>query len=299
MSCRGRFNWTREQVRVTGFLGSGLPREDHGQRWFALHELLQSGQNVADFLETVHALGAASELAGRLRAAQEEDANERGLGAAEVECFAQPMFIFGDAPVGGACAPGEAIVFEAMQGVAYRIFIEIHDRLAVGALVAGVDQRVEGHGVILGGGDFLLNQSAENTGFSGSKAQRLGWRHGDIVPSPARVLPDFAQRCAAQPENAECEEIWNGYPGNCGASFCTSGVSAPSQSGWRMVESKCVVVLNSSYFPALAASSDLAISEATAASSMGLKFFAASKAWFSSVGELMPVISTDTGTFSE
>src|SRR5581483_5254891 len=148
----------------------------------------------ADFLEAVHTLGAAAELAGRLRAAQKEDADERGLSAAEVECFAQPMFIFGDTPVGGARAPGEAIVFEAMQGVAYRIFIEIHDRLAVGTLVARVDQRVERHGVILGRGDFLLNQSAENTGFRGSKAQRLGWRHEDILPLPTRTIPDFAQR---------------------------------------------------------------------------------------------------------
>src|SRR6266849_2184811 len=54
-----------------------------------------------------------------------------------------------------------------------------------------------------------------------------------------------------------------------GASFCTAGVSPPSQSGCFAVESKWEDVLNSSYFPAIATSFVLASSCAICSRSMG------------------------------
>ena len=55
----------------------------------------------------MHALGAAAEFAGSLRAAQQEDAEDGGLAASEVEGFLQPMLVLGDAAVGAAGRAGE------------------------------------------------------------------------------------------------------------------------------------------------------------------------------------------------
>ena len=52
------------------------------------------------------------------------------------------------------------LVFETVQGLAYFDFVEGHDRLAIVFLVAGVDQRVQRERVILGGGDFFLDEGA-------------------------------------------------------------------------------------------------------------------------------------------
>ena len=47
---------------------------------------------------------------------------------------------------------------------------------------------------------------------------------------------------------------WGVVAAQAGASFCTAGVSPPSQSGCLAVESWCDVVLKISYFPVVAAS---------------------------------------------
>ena len=74
---------------VAGFLGAGLARKHGDQRRLALHQLLQAGEHVADLFESVHALGAAAQFAGSLRTAQQQNANQSGFGAAEVEGFAR------------------------------------------------------------------------------------------------------------------------------------------------------------------------------------------------------------------
>src|SRR2546430_1188434 len=59
----------------------------------------------------------------------------------------------------------------------------------------------------------------------------------------------------------------------------TSGDSPPSHSGCSAVESKWLLVLNSSYLPSAAAFAVFERSCATSAGGIGLKVRAASKAW--------------------
>jgi hypothetical protein len=49
-----------------------------------------------------------------------------------------------------------------MQGLADSGFVEIHDRIAIRFLVAGVYEGVQGERVVLGCGDFFLDESAED-----------------------------------------------------------------------------------------------------------------------------------------
>jgi hypothetical protein len=44
-------------------------------------------------------------------------------------------------------------------------FGQIQHRLAVGFLIAGIGECVERQGILIGGGDFLLDQTADDAGF--------------------------------------------------------------------------------------------------------------------------------------
>ena len=55
-------------------------------------------------VERVEAIGARAEFAGRLRAAEEQDADQGGLVAMEVEDVGEAMLVFWDAAVGGGGA---------------------------------------------------------------------------------------------------------------------------------------------------------------------------------------------------
>jgi hypothetical protein len=64
--------------------------------------MLQAGLHGAEIVEGVHALGAGAEFAGRLRTAQEQDAENGDFVAIEVESFLQAVLVLGDAAVRGA-----------------------------------------------------------------------------------------------------------------------------------------------------------------------------------------------------
>jgi hypothetical protein len=70
------------------------------------------------------------------------------------------MFVLGNAGVvnGG----DESEVLEGVQGLANLIFSEIEDWIAAGALVARIDEGVEGKRIVLGRGDLLFDEGAEN-----------------------------------------------------------------------------------------------------------------------------------------
>src|ERR1700733_4398830 len=110
---------------VTGLFGAGLASQDGDERRVALGELFKAGEDVADFFKAMQAFGAIAELAGGLRAAQEQDADQSGFRAGKVEGFAQPVLVFGDAAIGGARSAGEALVFKAAQGKANFLFIKM------------------------------------------------------------------------------------------------------------------------------------------------------------------------------
>ena len=113
----------------------------------------------------MHAFGASAKLAGRLRTAQQEDAEDGGLSAGEVEHFLQAMLVFGDAAVGTTRRSGQILVVQVVERLTHRRFVERHDRVAIVFLVAGVDQRVQGERIVIRRGDIFFCQGAKNSGF--------------------------------------------------------------------------------------------------------------------------------------
>ncbi len=166
-------------MRVAGFFRSGLAGENAGQRRFALGEAVESGDNVVEGFEVIHAVGAAAEFAGSLRAAEEEHADDGDFAAVEVEDFLQAVFVFGDAAVGAAGWAGQALFLQGGEGVADGRFVESHHRVAIIFLVAGVDQSVERERVVVGRGDVFFDQRAEDAGFD------FGEDHEAVVRSLA------------------------------------------------------------------------------------------------------------------
>ena len=152
-------------MHVAGFLGAGLARKNPCQRRIALSQAVEGGDDVVEGFEVIHAVGAAAEFAGSLRAAQQEHADDCDLAAVEVEDFLQAVFELGDAAVGAAGRAGEALFLQRGQGVANGGFVERHDRVAIVFLVAGVDQGVERERVVVGRGDVFFDQRAEDAGF--------------------------------------------------------------------------------------------------------------------------------------
>jgi hypothetical protein len=145
-------------VRVAGLLGAGLAGQHGDERRSALAKLLQPGEDVGDFSEGVEALSAAAELAWSLRAAEEENTDEGRFSAREVVRFSQPVLVLGNAAIGATGAAGEAHVFKAAQSEVNFFLVEVGDWLAIGALVAGVDQGIEREGIVVGGGGFLFEE---------------------------------------------------------------------------------------------------------------------------------------------
>jgi hypothetical protein len=136
---------------VAGLAGAGLTGEDGGEwaaglvgGWVgggAGCETLERGLDSGEVVEGVEAIGSASELAGGLGAAEHEEAEDGGLVAAEVEDGADAVLVLGDASV--AYRSDEGQVFKEVKGLADLFFGEIEDRVAAGALIARVEQRVQ------------------------------------------------------------------------------------------------------------------------------------------------------------
>jgi len=79
----------------------------------------------AQIFEGVHSFGAAAEFAGRLRAAEEEFAEDGGFGAREIESIGQAMLVFGHAAIAAGGA-SEELLAERAEGAADSVFVEIH-----------------------------------------------------------------------------------------------------------------------------------------------------------------------------
>jgi hypothetical protein len=75
------------------------------------------------------------------------------------------MLVLGDTAVSATGRACEALFLERGQGLAHCIFIQIHDRIAVVFLVAGVDQRVQRKRIIIRSSDIFFHQGAEHSGF--------------------------------------------------------------------------------------------------------------------------------------
>jgi hypothetical protein len=190
---------------IAGFAGARLTREDGGKRAGGLiagfvsdgagSHALESGLNGGQIIEGVKAVGAAAEFAGGLRTAKHKEAEDSSLVAAKIEDGADAMFVLGDSSgwfsEAVADRGDEGEVFKRMEGLADFFFCEIEDRVAAGALVAGVKQGVEGEGVVLWRGDLFLDERAEDAELMGREMHGLrvpqigGWWDEGLSPKIA------------------------------------------------------------------------------------------------------------------
>ncbi|SRR5713226_3136539 len=91
-----------EEMRVAGLFGARLTRKNFDERGLALHQVLQTGLHSAQVVEGMHAFGASAQLAGRLRATQQQDAENGDLVTIEIEGFLETVFVLGHAAVRSA-----------------------------------------------------------------------------------------------------------------------------------------------------------------------------------------------------
>lgn len=54
-----------------------------------------------------------------------------------------------------------------MKGAPDSFFVEVHHGIAVGFLIGSVLERVQGERIVVGCGDFLFDQAAEDAGLDG------------------------------------------------------------------------------------------------------------------------------------
>jgi hypothetical protein len=150
---------------IAGFLGAALPGKNFDERGLARHQVLQAGLYSAQVVERVHAFGAAAKFAGRLGTTEQQDTEDGDFVAIEIEGFLEAVFVLRNAAVRGADVASEGLLVERMQGLTNGGFVEIHGRIAVRFLVAGVDEGVQGERVVLGCGDLFFDQGAEDPAF--------------------------------------------------------------------------------------------------------------------------------------
>ena len=171
------FGRAAEEMGEAAFAGSGLAGKLDGERaggslcafvgCGAGGEAVERGLDLGEVVEREEAVGAAAEFAGGLRASEEEETEDGGLVAAEIEDGAGAVLVLGDAGVADGSDEGK--LFEGVDGLADLIFGKVEDGVAAGALVARADEGVKGERVVLGSGDFLFDEGAENAELNGVK----------------------------------------------------------------------------------------------------------------------------------
>ena len=118
-----------------------------------------------------HAAGAAAQLAGRLRSAQQQLAQDRGLlgeNSSEPKPVLQKRcWYFGTRLPKPERSMHQVLRRERVEGLLHRALVELEDGIAIALLVAGVGQCVERQRVLIGRGDRLLDQAADDARFDG------------------------------------------------------------------------------------------------------------------------------------
>ena len=92
-------------MSISRLLGTGPAGENLHHGRLALRQSLQCRLHLAQVVETVHALGAAAELAGCLRASQQQLAENGDFAAVEIEGFLEPVLELSHAVVYGVRGP--------------------------------------------------------------------------------------------------------------------------------------------------------------------------------------------------
>jgi hypothetical protein len=157
-------------VRIAGFLRPRLPCQQLHKRRLSIHQEVEGGVDGVQVVEGIQALGASSQFAGSLRAAEEQNADQGDFVAMEIEDVSEAMLEFGDATIGRG-RTGEALVGKRMECAADCLLVEIHHRLAIGFLVRGVLKSVQGQRIVIGRGDFFFDEATEDAGFDGRKVE--------------------------------------------------------------------------------------------------------------------------------
>ena len=143
-------------VAVLALAGPAVVARDQ----LALHQAVDDGVQRRRVGEAVQALGALEQLARGLRPAQHHHGQHRLLLGPDLQRLVEQVAELGRAAAVVAGQPREAPAAEAVERVADRLLVVGDHRLAVGALVAGRAQRVQGQRIGVGRRALLLEQAA-------------------------------------------------------------------------------------------------------------------------------------------
>src|SRR5829696_9052980 len=105
--------------------------------------------------ESVQPLRARLQLSRRLSAAQHEHVEHRDLGIVEAHCAVEGVAVLHRAPVGPARERGPLALYEPVDAGADRVLVVVHNRVAVGGLVAREPQCVQREWIDVGRGPLL------------------------------------------------------------------------------------------------------------------------------------------------
>ncbi len=103
-----------------------------------------------------------------------------------------------------------------MEGLADVFFGEVEDRVAAGALVAGVDEGVEGERVVLRGGDLFLDEGAEDAELVGRELHRYKGATEEVAGGAGWVRGLFGVECGEQKVGEEAGVVLRGAGVGCG-----------------------------------------------------------------------------------
>lgn len=163
-----------EALDVAALLLTRLLREQADEGKLALSEGGETGLDLLDAGEVEDALRAGTNLAGGLRAAQEEDGHHGDVAVIQLEMLGEVVAVFLDAVAGAENDGDEFFLAKVIDAVLDGALVVGGDGVAIGGLIAGEDEAIEGEGVILGGGALLLEEAAEDAGFDGGEIEGHG-----------------------------------------------------------------------------------------------------------------------------
>ena len=171
-----------QQVRVALLALARPPVQPRDE--LALDQPLEHLVHLYGAVEVVQPVGAREQLPRRLRAAQHQHREQGLLLAADLQRLVEQVAVLGGAAGVAAGEPRPAPLAEAVERVADRGLVVVHDRVAVGRLVAGQAKGVEGERVGVRRRALLLEQAAEDAQLGGREVMH-GAQPTDL-PTPAQ-----------------------------------------------------------------------------------------------------------------
>ncbi len=157
-----------EEVREPLLLLTRPASEAHDQ--LALAQPVQDVVHLVEGREGVQPLAALLQLARGLGAAQHQHREHRDLALSEIERLGEELPVLDGAASRSAREPGPAQAAQLLRRDVHRALVVGDDRVAIGRLVAGEAERVEGERILVGRGALLLEQAAEHPDLDGVSA---------------------------------------------------------------------------------------------------------------------------------